>query len=345
MDRSVRLSRFRSCIAAGRLGAVTIRNLTASSSLKIEVFSHLVLEWDDLARRHPTDAFRHEALKALHRRLAFSSAWWGIGIRGREGPRVIQSCTHNLPPAFADDWLALAERDTLAQSMLAHPGVTILGLDDDTADDFIKAFDQRYDIGAALSTCTGDEDTGIGMFLSIYRARHDANFTEEDRSLMQLLIPHLMLAAQTSWRFELRARLKGPHTAIIDRHERVIDASVEFCENIAREWPQWRGDALPDELVSVTRRRGETWSGEKLAIHFVYQHDGRVRLEMVPRIKLGLSASQEKVAREYAAGRSYREIAAMLGLSPATVRTYLRECYIKLGVRNKVDLGRRLTSG
>jgi DNA-binding CsgD family transcriptional regulator len=41
----------------------------------------------------------------------------------------------------------------------------------------------------------------------------------------------------------------------------------------------------------------------------------------------------------YAQGHSYKEIARLLGLSPATVRTYLRSVYIQLGVRNKIELG------
>jgi DNA-binding CsgD family transcriptional regulator len=44
----------------------------------------------------------------------------------------------------------------------------------------------------------------------------------------------------------------------------------------------------------------------------------------------------------YAAGHSYKAIALRTGLSPATVRTYLRDAYLQLGVRNKVELGSRL---
>lgn len=40
----------------------------------------------------------------------------------------------------------------------------------------------------------------------------------------------------------------------------------------------------------------------------------------------------------YAQGRSSKDIAATLGLTPATVRTYLRNAYALLGVRNKVEL-------
>ena len=40
----------------------------------------------------------------------------------------------------------------------------------------------------------------------------------------------------------------------------------------------------------------------------------------------------------YAQGHSHKDIAATLGLTPATVRTYLRTAYAALGVRNKLEL-------
>ncbi|WP_232521631.1 response regulator transcription factor [Paracidovorax citrulli] len=44
----------------------------------------------------------------------------------------------------------------------------------------------------------------------------------------------------------------------------------------------------------------------------------------------------------YAHGHGYKAIAGLLGLSPATVRTYLRSAYAVLGVRNKVELAAAL---
>ena len=40
----------------------------------------------------------------------------------------------------------------------------------------------------------------------------------------------------------------------------------------------------------------------------------------------------------YAQGHSHKDIAATLGLTPATVRTYLRTAYAALGVSNKLEL-------
>jgi DNA-binding CsgD family transcriptional regulator len=44
----------------------------------------------------------------------------------------------------------------------------------------------------------------------------------------------------------------------------------------------------------------------------------------------------------YAQGHSSKAIARLLGLTPATVRTYLRNAYDQLDVGNKIELATRL---
>lgn len=44
------------------------------------------------------------------------------------------------------------------------------------------------------------------------------------------------------------------------------------------------------------------------------------------------------MARAYAAGGTYADIALTLGLAPTTVRAHLRTIYAKLGVNRKVHL-------
>ena len=47
----------------------------------------------------------------------------------------------------------------------------------------------------------------------------------------------------------------------------------------------------------------------------------------------------------YAQGQPHTAIAQRLGLTPATVRTYLRDAYAQLGVRNKIELLAALNGG
>jgi len=59
----------------------------------------------------------------------------------------------------------------------------------------------------------------------------------------------------------------------------------------------------------------------------------------------GLSRREREVARAYAAGASYKEIARELGVSPTTVRSHLRTLYGKLGVTSKIALAQAMNDG
>ena len=55
-----------------------------------------------------------------------------------------------------------------------------------------------------------------------------------------------------------------------------------------------------------------------------------------------LSRREAEVARLLVDGYSNVNIAALFGLSPNTVRTFMRRIYTKVGVFNRADLVRRL---
>lgn len=60
------------------------------------------------------------------------------------------------------------------------------------------------------------------------------------------------------------------------------------------------------------------------------------------RQAVGLTATEARVAALIAEGRSAPESAAILGVSPATVRTHLSRCFDKTGARSQVALARLL---
>ena len=60
-----------------------------------------------------------------------------------------------------------------------------------------------------------------------------------------------------------------------------------------------------------------------------------------PKERTALTASEERVAELAAAGRTNREVAAALFISPKTVEANLARIYHKLGVRSRAELGRR----
>ena len=109
---------------------------------------------------------------------------------------------------------------------------------------------------------------------------------------------------------------------------------------LGEAYPEWSGTRLPAAVVQALadspcnlavgtkpcRLRLEP-CGPLVAVSMVSRHH-----------KSPLAPRELSAAMLYAHGRSHKDIAASLGLTPATVRTYLRTAYGALGVSNKLEL-------
>lgn len=57
-----------------------------------------------------------------------------------------------------------------------------------------------------------------------------------------------------------------------------------------------------------------------------------------------LSPRERLVAKAFGEGQSYKSVARQLEIEPSTVRYYLRNVYLKLGVGNKADICRLVSA-
>jgi len=80
--------------------------------------------------------------------------------------------------------------------------------------------------------------------------------------------------------------------------------------------------------VSITREAGSR--GKYTLVHVLHANGAMEQTE-------GLSAREREVFAGVARGLRNREIAALLGISPATVRNHVQSIIQKLGVRSKLE--------
>jgi DNA-binding CsgD family transcriptional regulator len=138
--------------------------------------------------------------------------------------------------------------------------------------------------------------------------RHDPPVTDDDRAAVQLFCTLLALSVE---RLFLRLRMKELSTEL--RH---LTASALAAMQEALESP-----------VALPRDYG---SGPVFAAMFpAPQTSDRLRELFTPR--------ELQIAGQMVAGRSNREIAAELHLSPETVKGYVGRVLRKLGASNRVD--------
>jgi RNA polymerase sigma factor (sigma-70 family) len=132
-------------------------------------------------------------------------------------------------------------------------------------------------------------------------------------------------------------------TAIASEDGTLYNADCEFIRLLRLEWSDWDGPRLPQKLLeAVTRGGALSFTGAAVSVSAT--RFGELLLLRASRRDCiqDLAPRELATARLYGSGRSYKEIAKQLGLSPATVRTVVQRVYRKLQVRDKAELAVRV---
>lgn len=309
-----------------------------------EQFSGLLLDLYRYARELTLDEFQRRALDRVAEAIPFDAAWWGMARTDRE---LHSSYLFRLPDDFKDVWEANKDDDVLAMRVIQNPGVTVVfdlpGTD--RAPGLRTLFD-RYAIHQVLCTLLMNPELKLTTFLSLYRTAASPPFTEGERRLKELLMPHLWATWTANWITQLaqiRAYRVVDRTAhaVADLRGVLHAAESRFSALVQREWPDWRGPTLPGPVRDAFR------SGLPVrAQHVIVQVSpvsGLYLVQIRARSPLDrLTPRELTIAEGFGRGRSYKELAAALGLSPATVRAHLRAIYVKLGIGDKAELAHLL---
>jgi DNA-binding CsgD family transcriptional regulator len=313
----------------------------------LQPLSRFLLDLYRLAREAEAGQFRRAVFPLLEPLIGFDSGWWGVAVSKSDTTFVAQAVLHNLPPAFVDDYAAVAHIDRLVPSMVAHDGTTLVcaGTDPDDLPESI-AFDEKYGLHSMLVTARLDADSGMYLFMSVFRRAGRPEFGERERALKELVMPHVAEAWSQNMRWALVAasQVQQAATAVVDERGAIVDASAQFVERLHLEFPQWRGLTLPEALWrGLLRDPDARFRGKHVDVRQQRASNERMRLlHCTVHQAAALTPREEAVGAAFASGRSYKEIAGELALSPTTVRSYLQKCYAKLGVSNKVQLGAAL---
>lgn len=102
----------------------------------------------------------------------------------------------------------------------------------------------------------------------------------------------------------------------------------------------------PEQLCEVAQVviRGGYWVGQALMSKLINVVVTKSQ-STVDELPGGLSEREAEVAREVISGRSNKEIARVLGITERTVKAHLGAIFVKLGVRDRLQLALRLTGG
>jgi DNA-binding CsgD family transcriptional regulator len=305
----------------------------------------------------PRAEFRGCALRELRRLLRFSGALWGSGscaARRLHGVHVEGDWSAGIGPAALapaiERWFhavaceGRADRGTEPGAVRGEPPP-----EQGTPAGMLLVEPLR--IGArdlaTAAVAAVERPSGLTAFIALTRDAADAPFSTAERGLVEQVAPHLRLA----WRHCQLADLQAREAAGRDRSAALVDplghvhvADPRFFAMLRGAWPDWTGARLPPALGEALRAGRAAVLGE---IRWTAEDAGELRVLTGTRVgALGrLTPRERTIAAAIAAGEPYASAASRLRISVNMLRNTTVRVYRKLGVRNRVELARRLGAG
>nr|WP_239007454.1 LuxR C-terminal-related transcriptional regulator [Burkholderia diffusa] len=305
----------------------------------------MLLDLYAVAAQSSIGEFECRFFSLLQGLIPFDAAWTGVATHTPTGPVMHNSFLYRLPHAFFSDWKRVRDCDPLAQRTLlgAHGRAVRLSVVEPGFDARFRDWCVKYGLAQLMCVCTLDRRFGLTTFMSIYRQGLNRPFSDDEASRFEEVIPHLAAALTINRAAQLtreRADAVAPAArALCDNFGVLHHADHGFDDVLRTEWPAWTGPRVPEPLVAHVRRQsGQPYIGDALRIQCV-PIAGLFQIEARPRSLLDRLSPRELAAiRYYGAGRSHKEVAQQMAISPTTVRHYLRCAYRKLGMHDKSQI-------
>jgi DNA-binding CsgD family transcriptional regulator len=314
--------------------------------------NQFLLDLYQLALGTPSPEFSETALERLKREIGFGSALWGTFTLTPQGPRGHSVHLHGLPDSMLAEYETVKQHDFLNQRLIERPGRTVampLASVEKRVHPDMVAHARRWGMEQSLATVVLESPLNLYTIVVLYRRDVREAFSARERRFKQLLMPHLVAAWHMNAMHFLDAPEEPPRSlrrarALIDSLGIIHNAEPGLADILQREAKSWAGPSVPAQLLAGVRSAMGRYEGTAIVATLLRHLDDRTSVINV-RLRApvdSLSERERAVAREFAAGKTYKEIAAAFGTSPATVRSQIQAAYGKLGVSTKIELGKQL---
>ncbi|QYZ69724.1 response regulator transcription factor [Neotabrizicola shimadae] len=315
-------------------------------AIGISGFSRFITEMNDRALTEDAEGLAQWAVEDLSRTLGFDAAWYGWATLRPEGVTVYANATLNLPDGFYDYWRTMSHQDLLARTMIENPGtVAIYDRRQQRQTDGMEDLSDRFGLRRMSTAMNGSYGDYAAFYISSYRVGdHARPLNEAELDFLQCAVDQLSSAMKLTTNLPGHTPPPGSVTILVSETGIGLLGLPALRQQFGEIWPRWTGDHLPEQLARLIGLPGQ---------HILPDRDLVVQVEAAPRFcRMGLhrltlrrlnrfdllTAREREVARALAKGHSHKEVARLLGLSPATVRNQTQSIYSKLMIDNRSAL-------
>jgi DNA-binding CsgD family transcriptional regulator len=318
----------------------------------LDELSKLILELYRTAKETPVDEFQELALALVRAQTNFRTAVWGSGEMTSSGLIAHSVHLHNEPMEMLTEWTAINHKDTLIDEVIACSGQSLIShapnrfghSDQGVVLDYVQRFGHLNN----MTITTVSQSEPAGQWLSLYRSGKHDYFGQDDKRILEQMMPHLvealeinrMLAGVGNAGFGLKEGVR----AVARMDGTLYHCGVQFAAQLSDIWPAWKGGRLPAQFMSALQSGRDTIFTEH-AIAVSATSLGNLLLLKIRKISPlnRLSPREIVVAKLYVQGQTYKEIGISMEISPVTVRNFLARIYTKLAIGNKLELAAMLS--
>lgn len=311
----------------------------------LEEFSRIVMGLHRASKVQPVAAFQDAALEYLRASIDFDSAVWLTSVIHPDRDTATFHTHHfyKQPPQLLEDWMKCEGATVFPRKLFASPNLAFVCTPATDMMPEVAAHCRRYRIEQILTIAQLEPIARMNEMISLYRADFNKPFSEKERLFLQALVPHL---AET-WRINRMLHMSHAsqpacaamlRSAVADAKGVLHVIEPGFTSLLLEEWPDWQGPCLPSELAGEIQRKSEIFTGSKIVVGISGLHDQLLLRGRKKSTFDTLSPRKREVAKLFSNGSTHKEIAATLGLSPATIRNYLYSVYSTLGIGGKAEL-------
>lgn len=294
-----------------------------------------------------TQSFRRFCFAKLNQFIDFDAGVW-LTRRAYENTFTdSETFQYQLPAGFMDNYNQQIAQEKLAEDPVGaygmkHPNTPISVFDiwTDRAryhqTPLYQQHCKKYGLEDLLATLYVTQHTNIVHIMSLYRFHRLTPFNEKEKYIKQILNPHFAEAISINLLHQLkRIDSQVYECAIADLYGNVLDAEQGFINqlsehNIGIDKPLFA--PVSDQIESPIYLNENLWVHATIEHNFVF-----LNLAKKQSFVRGLSKRQRDICNQIMAGKSDKEIAKALCISPFTVSNHLKKIYAQLNTHNRLE--------
>lgn len=294
--------------------------------------------------KHSIEEYKAWVLDQFAQHVHFDSAMIATGVVSNV-VSIHSMYLHKQPEEMLASYARMQDKDFFLEQLLCSPGKTLGMYDVISREDYIKSkinlkHARFYGMEDVLSTAILNPHTILLQFLSINRSEPEMPFTRQDKTITQIVTPHIVEACSINYFANLNALSSSPDqfNAICDHEGVLYETQFGFAETLHLESPRWQGPELPSEFIEAIGKNHNKLEMEQIYVEIKALNElflVSIRKKSVPHT---LTQREQEIAQYQINGNTYKEIAHKLGISPSTVTNHVNHIYRKLSVSNKSAL-------